>query len=1265
MRFLPILLWCLLFPFLLSAENVVFIGSASDSDLFASAFRRLKLPGKIRFRYYCTQVDRDAEIGSAVREADILIVNARGRDVRRITEANFNADRTKKLYALSSRLLKKGLPALEPPEIKAYRANSRPENFRNMVYWVIHRDLDKRVKFHPPSTLPPIGVTHPDIRQVYSSIPEFRTKSKRFRPDRPTIAFAVHSASINRRELDLFKQVTDECERQGLNVLLVYGDEVKVIRQLLLDPEGRSYADAVLALSFKFKTSLGEELRKALKDLDLPVFNALRLYRQDTPEWKKSPLGMNNFSVAFAFIAPEISGMIEPSLLFGSRPQTAPDGRKMQVPESFPDAIRQTVSRLKKWTELRRKSNAEKRIAIFIYNGSGGKQNIGASYLNVPRSLVKIIRAMDQASYQVGGLEKFNEQQLTAELIRTARNIGSWAPGELAALINGGEPVLLPLKTYEKWFAVLPEKLQKQVTAEWGAPRDAKIMFAHGNFVLPVLKRGNLVILPEPLRGWLDDPHKLLHSATLAPPHQYLAVYLWLQHEFRADAMIHLGRHGASEWLPGKQLGLDAADAPEVVRGSIPEIYPYISDGIGEGIIAKRRARAVMIAHLTPFLKTPRGEDFLPRLNELVSECQSAPPSVRPDREKSLRDFLRQNHLEERLQLDLTRGNWFEQVSEYAEKRAVPTPFGLHTFGESPTGEELLAMRPLLSKKRRDAVEKHLKNSGRDELAALLHALDGGFIEPGPSGDPLRNPSMLPAGRNFYSFDPDKVPSPAALKKGAALAEKLLASEMRKKGVLPRSAAILLWAGECVRTDGVNEAMALALMGMTLRYDRSGRIAGLVPIPGKQLKRPRIEVIITASGAYRDQLGSLLRLLDSARKQAARMNDAENFIQADKPGIFFPEPGTYGTRVNKLAGASGAWESSDDLAEVYLRSMSHTLDERGNFTANPAALADQIRRVETVLQSRSSNVYGVTDIDEMYQYLGGLSLAARKLSGRTPESYIADLRDPSRESLGSLKTFLTAELDSRLFNPDWIQSMVRENYAGGKTLSRITDNFWGWQTVTPENITAADWSSLYDIYVKDRYRLDLKKFFAGQNEWAYQSMTARMLEAVRKNYWDAPMKIRQDLAAEYAASVIRHGVACCDHTCNNPLLNQMVINLISLPGVMSPEMAMKFRAAVEKAGGASLDKLVRNQKEKMQKAGNGFGKRLITSARSAETREKKQNGASPAPDEKKPVRGFKMKEPRRPEDKTTLSSSGLQWTILTAVILLMVIFALGAFRKPE
>lgn len=1249
----------------MQAGTVVFLGSANDSDLFAAAFKRMRLPKNIQFEYYCVAVDDWAKLVDAARRADVLILSARGVELRQLAERHVDYSKTK-LYALTSRLLPKEIPALEPPELTAYRENRRPENFRNMVYWIINRELDRTVKFAPPISQPEIGVTHPAAGRVFASVAAYRQWAEadgRWHPGAGVIAFAVHAASINREELALFRYLTDECERRQLNVAVVYGDEVRVIRELLLDADGRPTVDAVLALSFKFKAGLGEPLRLGLKDLDLPVFNALRLYRQTTEEWAASPQGMNDFSVAFGFIAPEISGMIEPSLLFGSRMTTMADGRRVQTSEPFPDTIRTTVLRLKKWIGLRRKKNAEKRVAFFIYNGSGGKQTIGASYLNVPRSLVRIFQSLARAGYRTGGLEELDANALTGELLRCARNIGSWAPGELDELIARGEPVRLSLARYAAWFAELPEALRQAVVAEWGAPEDAKIMVSGSDFVLPMLRRDNVIVLPEPMRGWLDDPHKLMHSATLAPPHQYLAVYLWLRHEFQADALVHLGRHGSSEWLPGKQLGLNAADAPLVVRGDIPEIYPYIVDGIGEGIVAKRRAQAVMIDHLTPFLKVPEEADFLPALKRKIADCQTADPAVRATRRQAAREFAVRAGLAAKLELESP--GWWHRLEDYTEQRQSPAPFGLHAFGTAPAEAEIQAMLALLPEKEHPAAARHLRSSGDDEMQALLHALNGGFVEPGPAGDPLRNAGALPVGRNFYSFDPAKIPSPEALKTGAELANQLLDREREKHGRLPRSVAIVLWAGESIRTDGVNEGMALALLGMTLRYDRNGRVTGVVPVPGAQLGRPRIEVLITTSGAYRDQFGDLIRLLDVARRQASRLTDAENFIRRDAPGVFFPAPGTYGTRVNKLAGASGIWENDAELAAVYLKNMAYSVDAQGEFVEDRAALSAALQQVDTVMHSRSSNVYGVTDIDDMYQYLGGLALAVRQSAGRSPGTYIADLRKRAGGSIADFKSFMGGELDSRLYNPEWIRAMMQEGYSGAKTLARMTDNLWGWQAVTPENLSAADWQRLHEIYVQDRHQLRMQEFFARNNEWAFQSMTGRMLEAVRKEYWPADLGTRQSLAAEYAKSVIRQGMACCDHTCNNPLLNQMVVNLISMPGVLAPELVMKFQAAVERAGGKNLDAQVRERRALQKQLSESFGSRPEQRNVASEKAVDNQREQTDKIAEAVPVKGFRMKKNEANAEETNLASSGLRWTILAVVFLLLAIFGWGCHHRGE
>ncbi len=1295
MRYLPGI-WVLLCCFLLSAlpaaerSRVVFLGGGNDTDLAAEAFADLQLPDHITFEYYCTPVDSMDKITERARQADILIINSLVIELRELVSDKIDFSRTK-LYAFSARRLPKNIPALEPPEVKAYRANRRPQNFKNMIYWIVNRELDPSVAFEPPVTLPDLGVTHPAAGgQVFPSISAYRewgVKNGFYRPGNGLVAFAVHSASINKSEMELFRHLTDGFERQGVNVAVVYGDEVRVINELLLDADGRQTVDALLALSFKFKSGLGEPLRLALKKLDMPVFNALRLYRQTTPEWEASVRGMNDFSVAFGFIAPEISGMIEPSLLFGARSRSDASGKTVQIGEPFPAQIDITARRLKKWIGLRRKNNSEKKIAIFVYNGSGGKQTIGASYLNVPRSICNITRALAREQYATGGLEVLDETAMTTLILQNARNVGSWAPGELDAFLEKADAVRLPFDQYLKWFAELPESFRRSVMDEWGPPGKSTIMSVGNDFILPMLRRGNLVILPEPMRGWLDDPHKLVHSATLAPPHQYLAVYLWLRHEFNADAMVHLGRHGSSEWLPGKQLGMSAECAPLIVRGDIPEIYPYISDGIGEGIIAKRRASAVMIDHLAPFLKIPAEDQVLLGLRQKVVDFQTADPAVREQRESALFRYVEEHGLAERLGLDRKTPGWRHKLEHYADARKAPAPFGLHSFGESPSGDEIAAMLEQIPEPDRAAAGPHLANAGTDEMTALLRAFSGRFIEPGPSGDPLRNPDSLPVGRNFYSFDPAKIPTREAMEKGVKLAQELLNRELEKNNRYPSKVALILWAGETTRTDGVNEAMALALMGMRLQYDADDRVNGVIAVPGALLNRPRIDVLITTSGAYRDQFGDLIQLLDRAQRQASRLTDAENFIRRNTEAnaaelrrqghsaaeaadlserrVFFPAPSTYGTRLNKLAGSSGVWTDDRELAAVYLKSMGYSVNADGEIGEARAALDSGLTQVEAMFHSRSSNVYGVTDIDDMFQYFGGLSLAVRKSTGKAPEEYIVDQRRRSAEKITSLKSFMGAELDSRLYNREWIEAMMKEQYSGAKTLARMTDNVWGWQAVTPDNLSATDWRNLYEIYVEDRYDLNMKEFFAANNEWAYQSMTGRMLEAVRKDYWQADLATRQSLAAGYAQSVIRQGMACCDHTCNNPLLNQVVVDLISMPGVLSPEMQMKFQVAVEKAAARTLGDQVRERRELQRQLGESFGnnprKSRENPGASAQPKAQ-QTESAPEQGTSAPVKGFKIEAAKANAEQTSLSSSGLKWSVLAAVLLLIALFAWGCGR---
>ena len=1238
------------------ADSLVMMGGPGDAELYDSAFTDFQPPQGVTFQAVCLGGNDEAAIAAA-QEADVVAINGHVVELRRLAE-ELAAMPGKHVYALPHRRLSPNTKVLAATELESYRSNLTPANCRAIALWLMKKEFQADVTIPPPEVLPETGLLHPERSEWFKDMQDFREwsqKNNRWK-EGGLVACTFHSPNFTEQERQLLTEVAHAFEAHGLNFVVAFGSEVPILK--MLADKSQPPVDAILAFSFKFKAGLGKELHVAIAELGVPVFNALSLYRQTTDQWRESSKGMNDFAVAFGFIAPEASGLIEPTLLYGSVGAPQATGRVHRHPELMRGNLEQLASRIVKWAALRHKSNADKHIAIFVYNGAGGKQSIAASGLNVCESLHSILTALKKENYQLSGAVP-SADELTKQLLKGARNAGSWAPGEVQALAESGMAVLLPIKEYSKWFAEIPQSLQQEVIEAWGTPAQSKIMRFEDSFVLPMLRLGNVIILPEPMRGWLDDPHKMLHSRELPPHHQYLAAYIWLKRHFHADAMIHLGRHGSSEWLPGKQLGLDSADAAAFVRGDIPEIYPYISDGIGEGIVAKRRASAVIIDHLTPMFRVSPGEIDWPSLQRQVSEYESADPAVQPQRREALRSHLRTIALPS--EIDLDANDWFEEFSEYAESRIQPAPYGLHTFGQPPSQEEIEATAALLPENQRDAAKRAMAQSGNDEINALLDALSGRFVRPGPSGDPLRRPGM-PSGRNFYSFDPAKIPTQAAYDQAVKMADNLLEKEQARLGHYPRTVAIMLWAGEAIRTDGHSESLALALMGMEPTYDKQGNCTGVKPIPAVRLGRPRIDVLLTTSGAYRDQFGGTIDLLGNARKQAATLSDTENYINASRPGVFFPKPGTYGIRINRVTGASWLWDDRNPIVQTYLENMAFTTDET---VQARDALEQAAKTVESVVQSRSSNIYGVTDIDESFQYLGGLSAAVESLSGSTPSEYIADIRRQDKAKAVHLQNFLAAELNSRLFNHDWLARMMKETYAGASTLSRMVDNLWGWQATSPHLVTQETWSQTHKVLVEDKYGLGLRKFMSQDHEWAYQSITARLLEATRKGFWTPDEGIRKDLAAGYLQSVLRAGMACCDHTCNNPTLNQMVVQLVSVPGGLPSDVVQQFRLAVEQAIGQKLNTAEKSQQELKQQFAQGFSRNGQANLQTEELRKDRKEQSRETADDTVPVRGFKLKQAVETKDDAQIPASGLAWKVLLAIFAIIGVFAAGAIANRQ
>lgn len=483
-------------------------------------------------------------------------------------------------------------------------------------------------------------------------------------------------------------------------------------------------------------------------------------------------------------------------------------------------------------------------------------------------------------------------------VIERGRNIARWAPGELEKLVSEGGVVTIPVSTYQQWFDSLPQRFRSDVEKHWGKPDAADIMTTRvGNklhFVLPTIQLGNIVLLVQPDRGRTQDLAALYQTQDLPPHHQYIAAYLWLQKEFKAHVVIHTGTHGTHEWLSGKESGLAGFDSGEVLAGDMPILYPYIMDDIGEGIVAKRRGAAIIIDHLTPALGTSALPPDLQKLKDLVLRWREE-RSKGSDATVQTQAQIDADVLKIGIDKDLADRGWDEAtranpdaegristLEDYLEQvRAQSIPFGMHTFGVSPEGERLDGFVKLIAsahdEKSADSSRKNLTASGPAELAALLHGLAGGYTKPGPGNDPVRNPSALPTGRDFYTFDPRTIPTENADKLGAKLAQQLVDDFRAKEKQWPRKFALQVWGVETIRHSGVQEAQALALLGVRAKRDKQGRVTGLELISREELGRPRIDVVMHGTSLYRDTFPVLVELFDQAVQLAA--NSPEPDIQ--------------------------------------------------------------------------------------------------------------------------------------------------------------------------------------------------------------------------------------------------------------------------------------------------------------------------------------------------------------------------------------------------
>lgn len=483
-----------------------------------------------------------------------------------------------------------------------------------------------------------------------------------------------------------------------------------------------------------------------------------------------------------------------------------------------------------------------------------------------------------------------------------------------------------------------------------------------------------------------------------------------------------------------------------------------------------------------------------------------------------------------------------------------------------------------------------LAESPGTELSAILNALNGGYTAPSSGGDPIVNPASLPTGRNMYSVDAERTPSDEAWKVGKKLAESLLEKEKELKGQYPKKISFTLWSTNFISTEGATIAQILYLLGAEPVRDCFGTVRNLKLIPVEELGRPRIDVVAQTSGQLRDLAASRLDLINKAIAMAAKAKDDDSLnhvktglVDAEKyllnqgfspldarkyasKRVFGGVNGNYGTGIMGLVEKGDAWDDEKQIAEQYINNMGAIYsgsEDWGSFRKGIFEAA--LQNTETVVQPRSSNTWGPLSLDHVYEFMGGINMAVRNVTGNDPTAYFNDFRNVSRPKMQELKEAIGVETNSTVFNPKYIKELLDGEASSMDKFAETFRNTYGWNVMKPQAIDDFIWNTYHDIYVNDKLRLDVKKRFEEENPYALQEMTSVMLETARKGYWKASEQQLKELSRLHAELVRDHDAGCSGFVCDNAKLRGFISQ--NLPGNLSKD----YEKAIDQARNVQIE----------------------------------------------------------------------------------------------
>lgn len=1224
----------------------------------------------------------------SLNDYDAILIFARGLAVTGELSDNLDkaAKKGKMIYTFSLNgvtTINQNIDTIQQLQLENYYRNRCKVNTTNMLNYIRHEFDSKKLfsaSFNSPVTVPSDMFYYLEEGQFYNSAEEltdYLKKNNLYKENGQRIALIsgiTYPLEGNRSYVD---SLITNLSKSGFNIYPIAATSKR------LDFMKAVHPDAVVYLPMG---RLGDESVKWLTDNNIPLFCPIPMM-QSHEEWINDNKGAIGGQLTARIVLPEIDGGMSPLVV---ATQNLHDNYYTFDPE--PERLQNIVDHITKYMSLRRKQNKDKRVAI-CYFKAPGQSSLLSSGLETAPSLYNLLKRLKQEGYTVNNLPA-NESDFEKLLMTQGAVLGAYAEGSQAEFMKNGNPLWISKMKYEEWAksTFTAQKYNELVNIYGEAPGKLMSGVHNGEAAIAVarLDFGNIVLFPQPRAAVGDDDFKIVHGADVAPPHSYIAPYLWIQKEFKADALIHFGTHGSLEFIQGKQNALSEEDWSDRLVGSLPHFYYYHIANVGETVIAKRRTHAVIISHLNPpFMESKtRGQykelmdeiDYYHRTNDNKKEASAI-------RIKTLTLKL---GLDKDLSLDNNvaipySDTEIEHIENYAEEIANEKMTGrLYTLGQpydkndiestviaiaadplayslarldmlngkitrkefesnvfiskqylipakntikritlnkenidiektiqqiAPIStKELMkakaierAINPNLSAMKEDKTGKRnskidisditsedreyafaileiqrtltnvvnykdlLTESPELELKSILNGLNGGYIAPSPGGDVVLNPNALPTGRNMFSINVEATPSVRAWNDGKELGDAMLKEYYQKHESYPHKVGYTFMSGEFIQSEGATVAQVLYMLGVEPVRDAMNRVADMRLIPSEELGRPRIDVIVQTSGQLRDLASSRLLMITKAVALAAKASDdkypnyvAEGVLDTEKSlidkgippkearemstmRVFGAVNSGYGTGIIHMVEKGDSWETEGQLASTYINNMGAIYGSEENWGAFKKDLFETaMKQTDIVVQPRQSNTWGALSLDHIYEFMGGLNLSVRNVTGKDPETYMADYRNRNRAKMQGLKEAIGVESRTTILNPEYIKEKMKGGATSAQKFAKTFRNTYGWNVMKPDVIDNEFWNQAYNIYVKDSLKIGVTDFFEKENPAAMQEVTAVMLETARKGMWKATDQQLNDIAQLHTDLVQKYGASGTEFTGTNLKLQDYI-----------------------------------------------------------------------------------------------------------------------------